>query len=665
MRPRQVWRTVVANVVDVIGSRASTLYLPDHPSCDVNIFSRHINDDTGMSSWRASLPGAFLRKKRFALVAIVVSGFTLLWVSQIRAGPTTWYQVMDLVSSKSESPSDVANKTSKPLASKPLRHQLIEGGRLKVTMGGPHPLHALIGDAEAKWNKMLEGQSTTLDEAVEEYQRRYARQPPVGFDKWYDFARKVGFKFIDEFDQIDRDITPLLALPHHVLMRRIAALSTEEHAYNLDIKDGKVSVGGKLADWEVALNFQDLISGFAKDLPNMKFYVYGHDMGATILAEDMRLAVNAALERGRRLTESRITKLESLERNPRRGVTNACLQDPITFYASALPERNRHTHTFIRDHRLSMSFCAKPAILNNPLKRHGYFAFDVPRPRAASPLFVQSQLSAGGSILHPALQDYATPEEYLQDFGKPMAWAKRTEKVFWRGRSTGEAFNREHDWRYSHRVRLHILANRDGNSTDPNVSPEVELLVEDGETGTVYMETYPRELLNERYMDVKMIGPPIQCDQSETDHTCEQMQKALDWGTMVGWEAGLDHKYLLDVDGNAWSSRFQRLLSSGAVVFKMTIFPEWNSDWLVPYYHYIPIQTDYSDLYDTFAFFMGVPGSNRTAPAHDDVAQKIAAHAREFSVRYWRWEDMQVYVYRLLLEYARLLAYDRDSMDME
>ncbi|QRW11843.1 glycosyltransferase family 90 protein [Ceratobasidium sp. AG-Ba] len=587
--------------------------------------------------------GSLLRRKRLVFRIVVILSFFLFCSFWGFISPTAWHQALDGACSNSDVRVDPSKYSNEKPAPKQLEHKVIDGGRLNVTVGGSHPLHTLIANAEVKWNNMLERQSTTLEAAVEEYERRYRRRPPVGFDKWYHFARGVGFKFIDEFDQINRDITPLLALPHNALLGRITDASTEEYAYNINIKDGTVTLGGKLADWQVAQDFQDLLSSFVEDLPDMKFYVFGHDMGPAILAEDMRLAVDAALERNQRLSEAQVTTLQSLERNPRRGVTNACLQDPITFYNSALPERNRHAHTFIRDHRLSMSFCANPAILNNPLKRHGYFSHDLAHPRIASPLFVQSQLSAGGAILHPALQGYTTREEYTQMFGEPLAWAKRTEKAFWRGRSTGEAFDRELDWRYSHRVRLHILANQDGDHIDSNVTPDVELLVENAKTGAVYLETYPRKVLNERYMDVKMIGPPVQCAQSDIDHTCEQMAKALDWGTVVGHEAGLDHKYLLDVDGNGWSSRFQRLLSSGALVFKMTIFPEWNSDWLIPYYHYVPLQTDYSDLYDTLAFFMGAPDSDQTAPAHDDLAQKIAAHAREFSVRYWRWQDMQVY----------------------
>jgi hypothetical protein len=32
-----------------------------------------------------------------------------------------------------------------------------------------------------------------------------------------------------------------------------------------------------------------------------------------------------------------------------------------------------------------------------------------------------------------------------------------------------------------------------------------------------------------------------------------------------------------DIDGNGWSSRFHRLIMSGSVVLKSTIYPEWIS----------------------------------------------------------------------------------------
>jgi hypothetical protein len=82
------------------------------------------------------------------------------------------------------------------------------------------------------------------------------------------------------------------------------------------------------------------------------------------------------------------------------------------------------------------------------------------------------------------------------------------------------------------------------------------------------------------------------------------------------------------------------------------------------------------------AFFAGPPTQDENsnglhvdgARGHDDLAQKIGENAERFVRTMWRWEDMQVYVrlfplvrypagdvdlstqmYRLLLEYARLV----------
>jgi hypothetical protein len=125
-------------------------------------------------------------------------------------------------------------------------------------------------------------------------------------------------------------------------------------------------------------------------------------------------------------------------------------------------------------------------------------------------------------------------------------------------------------------------------------------------------------------------------------------------------------------------------MMSGSVVVKSTIFPEWISvslpkfipskvtdiqDWLIPWVHYVvrplppvwsidmdkanpqPIQVDYSDLYNTMSFFAGPPNTSRKGGGgNDHLAQAIAEQAKKFGEEHWRWEDMQGYMFRLLLE---------------
>jgi hypothetical protein len=103
------------------------------------------------------------------------------------------------------------------------------------------------------------------------------------------------------------------------------------------------------------------------------------------------------------------------------------------------------------------------------------------------------------------------------------------------------------------------------------------------------MQEWPRAELNARWFDIGFAGAPTQCD--ETDGTCLQMAEEYRWLDRVEADKTGRYRYLLDVrhvgratlypleltllslvsriaqvDGNGWSSRFRRLLSSGSYV---------------------------------------------------------------------------------------------------
>lgn len=64
------------------------------------------------------------------------------------------------------------------------RHAYHENGLLEVNRKGKHPIFELMQRAEEEWNAKLRRASASLQEAVEEYIKRYGRDPPKGFDKW-------------------------------------------------------------------------------------------------------------------------------------------------------------------------------------------------------------------------------------------------------------------------------------------------------------------------------------------------------------------------------------------------------------------------------------------------------------------------------------------------
>ncbi len=71
-------------------------------------------------------------------------------------------------------------------------------------------------------------------------------------------------------------------------------------------------------------------------------------------------------------------------------------------------------------------------------------------------------------------------------------------------------------------------------------------------------------------------------------------------------------------------------------------------NWLKPYEHYIPVEMDLSDLEKKVEW----------AIQNDELAHKIAENGRNFVRNHVRVEDLDCYVFRLLLEYGNLIHKD-------
>lgn len=82
---------------------------------------------------------------------------------------------------------------------------------------------------------------------------------------------------------------------------------------------------------------------------------------------------------------------------------------------------------------------------------------------------------------------------------------------------------------------------------------------------------------------------------------------------------------------------------SNSLIFKSTIYPEWFQERIQPWVHYVPVQIDLSDLYDSLTFFRGDLNGDG---GHEDLAAKIALAGREWSKSFWRQEDLTAYMFR-------------------
>ena len=163
-----------------------------------------------------------------------------------------------------------------------------------------HPILHLIQQAKEEWKAKVAKQSKSLQAAVGEYRRRYSRNPPKGFDDWfvslycfrilpyrlcrYRFATENKVVLIDEYDQIDRDVTPFLAFNHKVMQGRSNTLMYDEDNYwhggsfTLQIRDGEVkTVIGPQAEHHRANSQADLMLPFVQWLPDMNATFWLHD----------------------------------------------------------------------------------------------------------------------------------------------------------------------------------------------------------------------------------------------------------------------------------------------------------------------------------------------------------------------------------------------------
>ena len=86
---------------------------------------------------------------------------------------------------------------------------------------GSHPIEVLVERAQIHFDKMVRDQSKTLGEAITRYKRRYSRDPPPGFDKWFQVAQENDYVLVDEFDTIMESLEPFRGVAPSLLRQRV------------------------------------------------------------------------------------------------------------------------------------------------------------------------------------------------------------------------------------------------------------------------------------------------------------------------------------------------------------------------------------------------------------------------------------------------------------
>ncbi|KZT24399.1 glycosyltransferase family 90 protein [Neolentinus lepideus HHB14362 ss-1] len=531
-------------------------------------------------------------------------------------------------------------------------HVYRSDGLLVVNPEGAHPIYELIERAEEAWDNKLRRASRTLGQAVEEYKRRYRRLPPKGFDHWWRYVQDHNVQLPDEYDQIYHDLEPFWGMDPKDLQK--IEKDWEEH------KDGFVI--GKMAQDDpidvLKTSFLQenkrenhlkggydiiaMLKEVEQFIPPFRAIFSPHDNPNVVKNYELRrMAVEAAAE----------GKYIDVNHPPPAGAygwLGACSpQSPARRYPSRMINDRRAVDrkTFIYDHRKTMDPCQHPSHFS----QHGQFISHNLGP-APDP-FIRPQFSWCVDDLHNDLR-VPTPHNWVNDINDP-AWDDKTdERLLWRGSNTGIWHGSDRKWWKAHRERLiELTTGRDGT---------VKVLMPNkydwyGNTSVGEGVEVKRSALNGATMDVYFAGKPLACESA----ICEILRELFEWRPNMNWQEAGKYKYVMDIDGNGWSSRFKRLITSRSLIFKSTIYSEWFQDRIQPWVHYVPIQVDLSDLYDTFVFFRGdLDGEG----GHDELARRIAEAGRDWSKQFWRKEDLTAYMFRMALEYARVTSLDREEM---
>ncbi|GAA5850375.1 hypothetical protein JCM8547_001851 [Rhodosporidiobolus lusitaniae] len=522
------------------------------------------------------------------------------------------------------------------------RHTFHPNGLLLVNPKGRHPINVLIERAEKQWREKVARQSRTLSEAVREYKQRYRRNPPKGFDDWWRFCEENNVQLRDEYDQIVHDLAPHWALEGHDSRHRNQVMQERDHTFTVVMRPGEPSPGlaGPYADLKRATDIAEMLSLFTGRMHrelNITYII--DDNPAVMLPYSQRERMVELGQQGEYYGPSEFIEGEDPTLS---NFAQACAPNsPLR-----RSERGEHIQdysgdaqrSFIWSHAKVADLCHHPEVR----KLHGHTMQQGVPLGPLVPLFTFAKTKLHSDILTTPIEQWE--EHYV---GYEPAWeGKSMNKLLWRGSTTGVEFDRHTPWRKSQRARLHIMSHETAGEKSVIWSQRGQL-----KESNISMAT-----LNHLYMDTSFSGALQQCD----PETCEIMTKTMDFKPTIGLDESNTYKYLIDVDGNGWSGRFHRLMSTRSVVLKSTAFPEWYQDRIQEWVHYIPTKIDYSDVYDILAFFVGTPDGQG---GHDSIAERIGEAGRQWARDYWRKADMAAYMYRLALEYTRILHHDEPDVD--
>lgn len=550
-----------------------------------------------------------------------------------------------------------------------------------------HPISDLIFKAIAKHDRWVTEATTSrsLEVAAIIYQERHPGMvPPPNFDRWYEYAENT--VVVDTFKQIDNDLSPFWSFKPDVLRKKVDTISEVPGVSTITVSNGKVThsdAGDKQRNNDLE-ELSVIIGKFSAHLPDMILPINldpaprilpsweeAHAQGQADLRAVADLISKRSLAADPNVTESDLdsrdndsgaTDLASELLSPsdfRQMLAQACAPgspgrsrpqwDMVELCSSCVERHSKHA--FLIEWEKSMETCEESDLKN----LHEMFMTSpkVPPIRKLMPLFGASKTDVFKDMLIPI------PRTTLG--GSPdMKWdfGRRYDSLFWRGKVGTQEGIDAHALRGSQKYRfLHLFVN-------PSAHEEVTLLVpiQGYEESYGYERASAAEASSVAPFDVG-VGGFSEC---HGDH-CQLIKQVF--GAKEDVQEPLEYRYVLQLDEEGGPpEQLMRTVRSRSVPFVSTIFRSWYTERLEAYLHFVPVDTRYHSLHSTYLYFTGtenrakINGRETHIKGATSDGEWIAREGQKWVEKAIGEKDIEVYLFRLLLEWGRLIDDQRSSI---
>ena len=308
---------------------------------------------------------------------------------------------------------------------------------------------------------------------------------------------------------------------------------------------------------------------------------------------------------------------------------------------------------FLTDWEASLDGCQQPDLAT----LHG-FHMTPPAARPISrlmPVFSRAKMAHFGDILLPL--SYSDSQDDVADSVRDFY--ARDDSIYWRG-AVGARAAAYQALRGDHRHRLlHLVHNA-------SAADEVTMLLPTRSSKDVFAYEAVSAAAASRVLPLDVgLADFSGCMGAD----CGVLEREFGGGRPRSALA-LDHRYVLLLDSETGPApELLRTLRSGSVAVVSSAFRQWHTERLMAWLHFVPVDVRWQGLHSTMAYFIGLRGRGKLGGRGDvelegrtEDARWIAEQGRAWARRALRREDMEVYLFRLVLEWARVVDDRRGEM---